>query len=173
LENGVLGLGLLRPDPRHHDIGRGKLIFVCSGNICRSPYAEAVARRYGMRAVSCGTRAEPGGAADITAVSEAAQRGVDMSSHRSTRWRDVELQADDIVIAMQLRHALAVLPRARAHLCPVLLFSSLLSEFAVIEDPYGKAGWQFRSVFNLIDAGITRIMQLRGLPTEGAAGQRR
>jgi len=66
--------------------------FVCSGNICRSPYAEAAARRCGLTAISCGIATEKGLPADGTAITEAAQRGLDLTSHRTTRWQDVEIR---------------------------------------------------------------------------------
>src|SRR5882757_1356660 len=116
----------------------GRTIFVCTGNICRSPYAEFVARSHGVEAISCGTHTQTGLPADRSAMEEARRRGVDMQHHRTTRWDDVQLRDGDLVITMQLRHAATVLSRARRHNCRVVMLNSfLLPQFAVIWDPYG------------------------------------
>lgn len=168
IERGVLATGWLRADQPRQWSRYARLVFVCSGNICRSPYAEAAARRCGLAAISCGIATEQGLPADGTAIKEAAQRGLDLTSHRTTRWQDVEIGTGDIVVAMQLRHALTVLPRATAHACQVIMLSSLLlPKFAPICDPYGKPQDQFRRVFDLIDSGVLRMAQLRRLAESG------
>jgi protein-tyrosine phosphatase len=163
VERGVLTLGWLRADrlPQWQECAR--LVFVCSGNICRSPYAQEVARRHGLAAVSCGTHTNNGLPADSSAVREAAQRGVDLAAHRTMRWQNLQIDKGDVILTMQLQHALAVLPRARAESSPVVMFSSLLPDFRTIRDPYGKPPEEFREVFDLIDAGIARIARLQAL----------
>jgi protein-tyrosine-phosphatase len=80
----------------------------------------------------------------------------------------VEIGTGDIIVAMQLRHALTVLPRATARACRVIMLSSLLlPKFAPIRDPYGKPRDQFRTVFDLIDSGVLRMAQLRRLAGSG------
>jgi protein-tyrosine phosphatase len=163
IERGVLALGWLRAAEAKHGRGGKRLIFVCSGNICRSPYAEAIARMRGLNAISCGTHTRTGLPADGLAVTEAARRAVDLTSHTTTRWEDIELEEGDLIIAMQLRHAWAVLPRARAHHNPVVMLSSLLAEFAPVWDPYGKPGDAYERAFDLIDAGVQRMTQWHDL----------
>ena len=155
----MLALGWLRAEEaRHRPLKR--VVFVCSGNICRSPYAEVTARMRGLTAVSCGTETQTGLAADNTAIIEAARRAVDLNAHRTTRWEDLELEAGDLIVCMQLRHALAVRPRARASGCPVVMLSSfLLPQFAPVWDPYGKQSPEFQRAFDLIDAGVQRMSQ--------------
>ena len=155
----MLALGWLRADEGRHRPNLKRVVFVCSGNICRSPYAEVIARMRGMTAVSCGTQTETGLEADSTAIVEAARRAVDLKAHRTTRWEDLEPQAGDLIVAMQLRHARAVLPRARAYGCPVVMLSSLLPQFAPVWDPYGKQSPEFQRAFDLIDAGVQRMSQ--------------
>ena len=156
----MLALGWLRADEARHRCSLKRVVFVCSGNICRSPYAEVSARMRGLTAVSCGTQTQTGLAADNTAIIEAARRAVDLKAHRTTRWEDLELEAGDLIVCMQLRHALAVRPRARASGCPVVMLSSfLLPQFAPVWDPYGKQSPEFQRAFDLIDAGVHRLSQ--------------
>lgn len=140
---------------------RERLVFVCTGNICRSPYAEAYARNNGLSAVSAGTDARPGCQADPGAVAEAARRGIDLLPHKTTRWDDLQLRTNDLMIALQLRHARAVEPRAVAANVPVLLMSGLLApDIEIIRDPYGRDSQAFATAFDQIERGIAAILQL-------------
>jgi protein-tyrosine phosphatase len=98
-----------------------RLLFVCWGNICRSPTAEAVMRRMaedaglaGLVVVdSAGTSAEhQGGPPDRRAIAEADRRGLDLRPLRARRVRpsdwddfDLLLVADGVVEASLLRQA--------------------------------------------------------------------
>lgn len=136
-----------------------RLVFVCSGNICRSPYAEAVARSYGACAISCGTATQLGLPADGLAIKEAAERARDISAHRTMPWEQVTLTPGDVIVAMQLRHAIAVLSRARQRSAPVVMLSSVLPKHAVISDPYGWPQQEYMRIFDLIEAGVRSIVQ--------------
>jgi len=69
-------------------MARGKILFVCTGNICRSPMAEYLFRhRAGDEldwdAASAGVIAGYGGTASLHAVTVLDELGVDLTSHRS------------------------------------------------------------------------------------------
>lgn len=171
IEWGVLALGWLRANEARHSRGAKRLLFVCSGNICRSPYAHALARQRGMNAISCGTHTRAGLPADAVAIEEAARRDVDLTSHITTRWEDIGLVEGDLIVAMQLRHAWSVLPRARANHCPVVMLSSLLPRFAPVWDPYGKPADAYQRAFELIDAGMDSLMRWRELAARERHGR--
>jgi protein-tyrosine phosphatase len=85
------------------------VLVVCTGNICRSPMAEALLARglaergHSGRVHSAGTRATLG-AADETVVGLMADRGYDLGGHRS-RQLDRDLVADaDLVVCMAREH---------------------------------------------------------------------
>jgi protein-tyrosine phosphatase len=162
LEHAVFATGFWQEgDARWQDCNR--LIFVCTGNICRSPYAEAAARRLGIAAISSGIDTQEGLPADPTAIAEAARRGLNLSSHRTTRWQDVEVHGGDIIIAMQLRHAVAVLPRIRKTNCQAVVLSSLLlPKYDLIFDPYGQPLSDYVRVFELIDTALQCIVERMG-----------
>jgi protein-tyrosine-phosphatase len=108
------------------------VLFVCSGNTCRSPMAEHLARKlwadalgveparlleFGGRVQSAGTSAAPRMRASEEAVELLAKRGIDLSTHRS-RPLDAELvRGADHVFAMTAAHRRAIeamLPDAAA-----------------------------------------------------------
>jgi protein-tyrosine-phosphatase len=68
-----------------------KILFVCAGNICRSPFAEALARRLAaergldVEFASAGEIALDGDRCPPDAVAVAKEYGVDLSSHRARR----------------------------------------------------------------------------------------
>lgn len=140
-----------------------RLIFVCTGNICRSPFAEEFARIKGFTAISCGVDTRSDLPAEPAAIAEASRRGIDLSRHRTSRWTDIVPQPTDIVLATQLKHALSTQKRAKELGIPVVLMSSLLlPRFEVIRDPYGRNNAAFVKAFDLIELAICRIKDLSG-----------
>lgn len=59
------------------------ILFVCSGNTCRSPLAAALARVHGVDARSAGLNADPGDPAAPEAVRVAKRYGADLSAHEA------------------------------------------------------------------------------------------
>lgn len=153
----MLAAGRLRGSPAAWERCE-RLVFICTGNICRSPYGDVLARMRGLAAISCGTDTDRGLPANARATEVAARRGVDLSAHRTQRWQDIETGPRDLIIALQLRHARAVLPRARQAGTPVMLLSALLPGFETVHDPYGQPVEQFEHTFDLIDTGMAALV---------------
>ncbi len=78
-----------------------RLVFVCSGNICRSALACAVARQAGCGADSFGLDCTPGHPADPRILRLASAMSVDLSEHRTQRAADIGLLPTDLVIPME------------------------------------------------------------------------
>ncbi len=122
-----------------------KILFVCSGNTCRSPLAEVIARKLiaeiGVRDVevgSAGSSARDGSAASDGALLIGIERGLDLSPHRSRALtRDLVAQAD-LILAMGQQHLVAVLNLGgvgKAYLLTAYAARSSAGED--IEDPFG------------------------------------
>ena len=127
---------------------RTTVLFVCSGNTCRSPMAEGIAKQIlgeklgvapddlgakDMAVVSAGTSAMAGGRATPQAVEALADLGVDLSRHRSQPISVEVIHRADAVFTMGRSHAMtvsALVPSAAAKVMP-------LDPDRDIEDPIG------------------------------------
>jgi protein-tyrosine phosphatase len=148
-----------------------RLVFVCLGNICRSPYAEAKARLLGIASASLGLNAENGNSADPDAVNNASIRGVDLSAHRAARMDPDRLLDGDLVIVFESWQISEVRRRAGARVRVKLLGIWSTPKRPHIHDPYGHSDCYFQQCFSLIDTGLAELaakMQRGAAPAVGA-----
>ncbi|MFN2490447.1 MAG: low molecular weight protein arginine phosphatase [Actinomycetota bacterium] len=109
-----------------------RVLIGCTGNLCRSPMAAALMRhalvqrgREDIEVVSAGTMAGPGSPASPHAVTVLADRGVDLSEHRSRPLTRAEVLTADLVIAMERAHVREVTRLAPEAAEKVLLLNEL------------------------------------------------
>ena len=86
------------------DVERMKILFVCSGNTCRSPMAEGIAHTIlgtNVHVESAGTHAHIRDPPPVNAVKTMREKfGVDISSHRSRSVNDVHIEKFDYIVPM-------------------------------------------------------------------------
>lgn len=149
-----------------------RILFVCTGNICRSPMAEVLLRhrleQEGLtdwQVGSAGTWAVDGRVASRYAVQVMDEQGLDLAPHRSRVVSRRIIEEADVVLAMTHDHAEALrleFPDQAAKIC-------LLSEMKGghrydIGDPYGGPLTEYQTcadeLADLINAGFDRMRSL-------------
>lgn len=169
---------LFRGVPRARKIQKGidqvekiSVLFVCMGNICRSPTAEGVfadlVRRHGFddRVIvdSAGTHAyHIGNPPDPRACAAALRRGVDLSTQRARRVQAEDFDLFDHILVMDRENLELIEERCPAHRRErVELFLSYAPHLGVDEvpDPYygGLAG--FERVLDMIEAASEGLLR--------------
>ena len=124
------------------------LLFVCTGNICRSPMAEAIARDLGLDAASAGTWAIDGNRATAEASTVMAEIGIDLTIHRARSLHDVITDGWDAIYAMTPDHVAEVSGAGGQ--------AELLHPMGLpIEDPYGLPLDVYRRVRDEIRDAVT------------------
>ena len=150
------------------------VLFVCLGNICRSPTAEGVFRERAARAgmanriviASAGTGDwHVGEPPDRRAITHAAKRGYDLRRQRARQICDDDFQRFHWILAMDranLRELNAMRPDA--HEGHVGLFLDLAPELGVCEvpDPYYGGADGFELVLDLIEAASDSLLEKIG-----------
>jgi protein-tyrosine phosphatase len=147
-----------------------RVLFVCLGNICRSPTAEAVVREFARRDAarpvlevdSAGTHGyHVGDPPDERAVEAARRRGIDMSRLRARQVEPADFERFDLLLAMDevvYARLAGIAPSARAE--RLRLFLEYAPELGRrdVPDPYygGPAG--FEEVLDLVEAGARGLL---------------
>ncbi len=134
-----------------------RLVFVCKGNICRSAYAEAVAKSLGVESISCGIDTVTGKPANEMALKISAKRGFNLSGHKTTKMQLLPLKKTDLLIAMEPWQAEYLVDNL-----PMGCKCTLLGLWGVpaiphVHDPYGSSEIYFDNCFNYIEKTVYEI----------------
>jgi protein-tyrosine phosphatase len=141
---------------------RRSVLFVCTGNICRSPTAEAVLRHLAeeegieLRVASAGIGDwHVGSAPDERAQRHAMDRGYDMSELRARQVRASDFTEFDLILAMDRGHLRALERMAPpVHRRKVRLFV----EGRDVPDPYYGGPEGFEQVLDLVEAACRDLL---------------
>jgi protein-tyrosine-phosphatase len=153
-----------------------RILFVCTGNTCRSPLAAALTRRglqkrgwAGVEVRSAGAAAVPGAEASQGSLGAARRHGLDLESHRSQPLTPDLVQWADLILTM-----------SASHLGPVLLAgggdrAAVITEFAAgrevnpeaaeragvpdsVPDPFGGDEEEYERTYRSLEDLVERIL---------------
>lgn len=146
-----------------------RLLYVCTGNTCRSPLAEAITRRAlaergwsHVEVRSGGVGAGIGGPASSGALAAARRHALDLSGHRSALVDAASLAWADLVLVMSPGHLLRVTELGAGDK------ATLLTGFAAgddpegvppsVPDPFGGSDEEYEATFVLLERLVERTL---------------
>jgi protein-tyrosine phosphatase len=147
------------------------ILFVCMGNICRSPTAEGVFRhevrhhRLTDRFLidSAGTHGyHVGSPPDDRAIAHAAKRGYDLRQLRARPVTAEDFDNFDIILAMDhtnLRHLKTLAPSRCHHKLELLMHYGHQHSDEEVPDPYQGGSKDFEHALNLIEDGCRGLIE--------------
>jgi protein-tyrosine-phosphatase len=143
-----------------------RILFVCTGNTCRSPLAEGIARRLILdRALtnvdvsSAGTSAWPDAPASDGSLLVALEHGIDLSGHRARQLSPELVAASDLILTMGPHH------RDRAEALGGTGRSFLLTGYVhpdaperAVSDPFGGDLAVYRTTFDELERDVALLL---------------
>jgi len=150
----------------------GSVLFLCLGNLCRSPFAEAAAaqRLAGVAIASAGFLSHDGRPSPPHVVQAARSLGVDLSGARARRVTAAQVEQADLIVCMDLGH----LQRMADEFPQALGKTTLLGLFepggpVEMRDPYDLSAAATRAVFVQMLQAIAALAALAAQAAPGAA----
>ena len=147
------------------------ILFVCMGNICRSPTAHGVFQQkiidHGLadqvRVDSAGTHNyHPGSPPDDRSQEHAARRGYDLSALRARQIQDADFEAHDLILAMDWDNLALIqdeCPPLHQRKVRRLTEFCLIHDSPVVPDPYYGGEKGFEHVLDLVEDACQGLIQ--------------
>ena len=146
-----------------------KILFVCTGNSCRSPMAElyfnflAREKAPGVEAFSAGIYAYDGSPISLSAKAVMEELGIDAANFVSTAFTPKRAAQYDLLVGMTRTHAAMM-----RHIAPEAGEKvRTLIPGADVPDPYGGSVDEYREVFNFMRPYLEQLLTESYNPTQG------
>ena len=138
-----------RPIELCYLVAMSRVLFICSGNTCRSPMAARIAQRvFGSThtVLSAGAETGSGAPAAKNAIKALEEMGLDLSKHRSVDVQDLDIDSFDVVVIFRPSSGeLISIPDA------------VPMTYLDVADPYGGTLDNYRAAARSIERGVRRL----------------
>ena len=146
-----------------------QVLFVCTGNTCRSPAAAAILQQqlhtagcFDWSVGSAGIKVSEGQSAAPFNISLFAERGIDLTTHRSRAFNLDLITPSTLVLGMEQAHIDWIKHCYPSQLKKVYMLSEMSDRRYDVPDPYGQSLAAYRQMMteltSLIEAGLPRII---------------
>lgn len=139
-----------------------RILFVCTGNTCRSPMAQGLAQKYfpeGTEILSAGLHALPGDKVSDNAVSALKEHGIDISGHTATRLHKELLESADYVFTMTKAQQQYLTSSYPEYADKIMTLGGFLGIGKDISDPWGGSLEDYRVCAQELQELIARLAE--------------
>lgn len=154
-----------------------RVLFVCTGNICRSPMAEYMLRdllredEVDLEVDSAGVAAVPGRPASPPAVRVLREKGIlGIEGHRSQPVSSVDLEVEDYLLTMTPGHLARIPEERRKRVAVAATLKDFVGRHGGFSDPYGGDVQRYRSLRDEMEPVLHELVD-RISPSESDSGE--
>ena len=144
-----------------------KIMFICTGNICRSAMAEVLLKtksencKNEIEVYSCGVFAEDGARASSKSIEILKEKyNVDLTQHKATHIRNSNIEEMDLILCMTLAHKIMVVqmyPKLKDKIYTLKEYAKM--QDMDIKDPWGLSSEVYERVAKEINDCIEIMIQ--------------
>jgi len=135
-----------------------RLVFICNGNICRSPLGEAVAKMHGVDSISYGLDTRGGDHADPRAIAFGANKQVLFGHHKTRKINEYKPMPGDLLVGMEPRHTSQLILLYGNKVQITLMGLWLKRPTAYLHDPYNTNVIFFNHCESMVEQATTALV---------------